>query len=126
MRVQGYLEKMIGGLGQTIFKWIRTHILINFNICLHSVIGIHAVGIKKEEKINKKIMIQIFLIHKFDMKMKCCLKMNKYQNIATGVSAFAAFWRPMSFYARSSASITHYVGWLVHLLVGQSVRTSPR
>ena len=41
---------MIGGLGQTIFKRIRAQIPINFNTGLHSVTGIHAVGIKKEKK----------------------------------------------------------------------------
>ena len=41
---------MIGGLGQTIFKRIRAQIPINFNTGLHSVTGIHAVAIKKEEK----------------------------------------------------------------------------
>jgi hypothetical protein len=41
---------MIGGLGQTILKRIRAQIPINFNTGLHSVTGIHAVGIKKEKK----------------------------------------------------------------------------
>jgi hypothetical protein len=35
-------------------KEIRAHILINFNIVLHSVTGIYAGGIKKYKKTMKK------------------------------------------------------------------------
>jgi hypothetical protein len=56
----GFLDVYVFGMLHVLYIYIyikiRAHILTNFNISLHSVTGIHAVGIKKERKktINKQ------------------------------------------------------------------------